>query len=156
MKCHHMPMNVYQAAAASPSRAIDLSQLTDDVLYANAIEKANANELDDTVLYFRELQVVYCFVSWSNTNVGLTLLQIAVVRTGTQPTGSSAKLKPCDCAYAQRERTGIVPCGLFASIRGSHEVFQHCFGTGSSVVCGSRGHVGTSPTLFCGNTLPTV
>ena len=103
-------MNVYQAAAASPSRAIDLSQLTDDVLYANAIEKANANELDDTVLYFRELQVVYCFVSWSNTNAGLTLLQIAVVCAGTQPARSSAKLKPCDCAYAQRERTGIVPC----------------------------------------------
>ena len=36
---------------------IDVSDLADDVLYSKAIEMANANMLDETVLYFRELQV---------------------------------------------------------------------------------------------------
>jgi hypothetical protein len=37
--------------------AVDVSSLDDNALYSRAIEMANANELDETVMYFRELQV---------------------------------------------------------------------------------------------------
>lgn len=43
--------------AAATHSEIDFSELGDDVLYTRAIEKSNAGELDETVLYFRELQV---------------------------------------------------------------------------------------------------
>ena len=43
--------------AAAKHSEIDFSELEDDVLYSRAIEKSNAGELDETVLYFRELQV---------------------------------------------------------------------------------------------------
>lgn len=67
------------------TQAPDMSALADDELYQTAIEKANANELDDTVLYFRELQKRNPRDPQRNSNLGTALM-----RKGNGPAGYPA------------------------------------------------------------------